>query len=100
MILWNNHLTIIGPKATVKRFYNDDAWEKALGALHIEGLELCLTRHRCEFKTTGRILIELQKLSRLWPRLVFLLDYESEHERVKGLFKAKAGQTESCEIRY
>ncbi len=100
MILWNNFLTTIGPRATVARFYQDDTWEKTLGALHVEGLELCPTRHRCEFKTTGRILTSLQKLSRLWPRLVFLLDYEWEPGRIKGLAKVRAGQIESCEINY
>ncbi len=100
MILWNNCLTILGPARTVNRFYHGDDWEKTLGARHLEGLELCAARHRCEFKTTGRILIELQSVSQLWPRLVFLLDYEGESERVKGLAKIKAGQIESCEISY
>jgi hypothetical protein len=100
VILWNNWLTIVGPKATFERFDKDDAWEKVLRARHVEWLELSPTRHRCEFKTKGRILVELEKLSRLWPRVVFLLDYEWEPKRIKGLVKAKAGDLESCEINY
>jgi hypothetical protein len=100
VISWNNWLAIVGPKTTVKRFDKNDAWEKVLGARHVEWLELSPTRHRCEFKTRGRLLIELQNLSRLWPRLIFLLDYEWEPGRSKGLVKARDGELESCEISY
>ena len=100
MPLWNNYLTIVGPRATVDRFDKDDTWERILGARHIEWLELSPKRRRREFKTSGRVLVELQKLSRLWTPLVFLLDYEWEPKRIKGLAKVKAGDIESCEISY
>ena len=100
MILWNNRLTMLGPKATLDRFDDNGAWEKALGARHVEWLLLSPRRRRCEFETAGRILAELQELSRLWPRLIFLLDYEWDPKRVKGLVKAKAGDIECCEISY
>jgi hypothetical protein len=100
MILWHHYLTLLGSKTTLDRFDQNGAWEKTLGARHVEWLELSAKRRRCEFKTRGRVLLELQKLSRVWPRVVFLLDYEGEPERIKGLIKAQAGELESCEIRY
>jgi hypothetical protein len=93
-----NWLTIIGPARTVARFAGKEAWAKALQARHIEWLELTPGHHVCEFTTTGRPLDKLEKLSRPWPALIFVLDYECG--RSMGLVKAWKGQIEGCEISY
>jgi hypothetical protein len=93
-----NWLTIIGPARTVARFAGKDDWAKALQARHIEWLELSPGHHRCEFTTTGRPLEKLEKLSRPWPRLVFVLGYECG--RSMGLVKARKGKLEGCEVSY
>jgi len=47
-----------------------------------------------------RDLKRLRLLSRSYPGLVLLLDFELFPERIKGLAKAKAGELEHCEIGY
>ena len=39
-------------------------------------------------------------VSRRWPGLVFLLDYEAERQRQKGLVKAQAGLMAVFQIEY
>ena len=94
----HNRLTILGPARTVARMAGNDNWEKALMARYVTWLELSSTRHVCEFTTAGRPLEQLERLSRRWPTLLFLLDYECG--RSKGLVKARKGELESCEIHY
>jgi len=93
-----NWLTIIGPPLTVLLFAGNDAWEKTLQARYIEWLEFSPGHHRCEFTTTGRPLEKLEKLSRRWPTLIFVLDHECG--RSMGLVKAQKGKLEGCEVSY
>ena len=93
-----NWLTIIGPARTVARFAGNDDWAKALQARHIEWLEFSPGHHVCEFTTTGRPMEKLEKFSRSWPTLVFILDYECG--RSMGLVKARKGKLEGCEVNY
>ena len=95
-----NRLTVIGSPRDVQSFQNS-AWAKILRACHAEPLEFPPGRFVCQFETIkaphwprhGR-------LSRCWPGLVLLLDYEVAGQRIKGLAKAKAGELEHCEIGY
>ena len=92
-----NRLTVLGPKRDVRRFQNS-AWKKSLHARYSDPLQLSPCRFVCQFETESNPLTALQRLSRSYPGLVFLLDYETT--RCKGLAKAKAGELEHCEIGY
>jgi hypothetical protein len=93
-------LTVLGSKGTVAGFAEKPGWIKTLGACHIEWLELAAKRHVCQFETTLAPVEGLRKVSRRWARQTFLLDYEDEGNRIKGLVKAKAGHVEHCEFAY
>ena len=88
-------LTVIGSKHVVQRFQNS-AWQKTLRIRYPEPLEFSPRRFVCQFETEGVELQRLQRLSRRWPGLVLLLDFEVG--RIKGIAKAQAGELEHCEI--
>ena len=92
-------LTVLGTKRDVRRF-QASAWEKSLRARYYDPLELSPCRFACQFETVGHDLKRLRLLSRSYPGLVLLLDFELFPERIKGLAKAKAGTLEHCEISY
>ncbi|MGZ4961679.1 MAG: hypothetical protein ACXWC8_03900 [Limisphaerales bacterium] len=95
----HNRLIVLGAKSTVKRLIRSD-WERTIGARYSDWLQNSPGRYVCHFETEARPFQQLTKLSRLWPTLTFLLDYELERKRTKGLAKAKSGEIEHCEIRY
>lgn len=90
-------LTVIGSKRDVRRFQKSQ-WETMLRVRHLDPLLLCPCRFTCQFETDDPGLKRLQTLSRRWPGLILLLDYEVA--RLKGVAKAKAGKLEHHEIRY
>ncbi len=92
-----NRLTVIGPKRDLRRFQVSD-WQRRLRARHADVLQFSPCRFVCQFETDPHDLKRLQTLSRRWPGLVLLLDYEVG--RIKGLAKAMAGELEHCEISY
>jgi hypothetical protein len=95
-------LTVLGTKRDVLRFQNS-AWEKSLRARYYDPLQLSPCRFACQFETDNQDdhgLKRLQRVSRLHPGLVLLLDFEVFPARIKGLAKAKAGELEHCEIAY
>ena len=94
-----NRLTVLGTKRDVRRFQNS-AWEKSLHARYSDPLQLSPCRFVCQFETSTPPLPALQRMSRSYPTLVFLLEYENEMTRIKGLAKVKAGKLEHCEIGY
>ena len=94
-----NRLTAIGSKQQVKRFHSS-RWATALGAKHCELLENSPTRFACQFETEAAPLESLRRLSRRWPRLILLLEYEVDEERIKGLAKAAAAKLEHYQIEY
>lgn len=94
---WSNRLTVLGQKNEVSRFQRS-RWERSLAARYAEGLEFSPRRFVCQFESEDHDLARLQTLSRRWPGLVLLLDYETS--RTKGVAKAKAGELEHCEIGY
>ena len=95
----DHRLTVLGSKRDMQRFRNSP-WAKILRARHQDPLEFSPCRFVCQFETTGHHLQRLQILSRRWPGLVLLLDFELEHRRIKGLAKARAGDLEHCAIGY
>jgi hypothetical protein len=98
-MMCNNRLTVLGSKAQVQQFQKSH-WDRHLGARHCELLENSNRRVACRFETKALPLQSLRRLSRRWPGLTLLIDYEVEESRIKGLAKAKAGQLEHCEISY
>ena len=95
----SNRLIVLGARSTVKRFIRS-RWEQTLGARYGDWLQNSPGRYVCQFDTEALLLEQLKKLSRQWPTLTFLLDYELERKRTKGLAKAKAGEIEHCDISY
>jgi hypothetical protein len=92
-----NRLTVIGAKTTVRKFQRSD-WERRLGAKYADLIECPPGRFVCQFETAVAGLKRLQALSRRWPGLVLLLDFE--WRRIKGLARARAGDLEHCEVSY
>ena len=95
----NNRLTVVGPKADVGQSLKSK-WYRRLGARHGEMMENLRRRYVSIFETDEPPLEPLRKLSRRWPRLVFLLDYEIESKRIKGILKAQTGRIASCQLEY
>ena len=95
----HNRLTVLGSKREVGRFQNS-AWEKLLQVRYLEPLEFSPRRFVCQFETNLHELQRFQALSRRWPGLVLLLDFELTQSRTKGIAKAQAGKLEHCEIGY
>ncbi len=95
----NNRLTVLGSNRQVELFQQSN-WERRLHAPFSELLEYSPGRFACQFETESAPLKSLRQLSRRWPRLKFLLDYEIEASRIKVLAKATGGQLEHHQIRY
>jgi hypothetical protein len=95
----HNRLIVFGAKSTVRRFVRS-TWERTLGARYGEWLQNSPGRYVHQFETETRPLEQLKRLSHQWPTLTFLLDYELERKRTKGVAKAKAGNIEHCDICY
>jgi hypothetical protein len=95
----DNRITVIGPKQQVVLFRKSN-WEDCLGARYGEFIEKSKGRFICEFKTITPPIELLRKLSAEWSRLVLLLDYEAQHQGLKGLAKAQAGQLQDYRISY
>jgi hypothetical protein len=94
-----NRLLILGAKSTLKKFQRDD-WEKGLRARFVELIEISPTRFACSFETRVVLAAALGRISRRWPTLTFVLDYEMRGKRIKGLVKLQAGTMESCAINF
>lgn len=96
---WHCRLTVVGSQARVERFQKSN-WDRHLKARHGDLLENSPGRIAWQFDSTGSLLEPLRHLSRDWPRLVFLLDYEAEGQREKGLAKAQSGLMAHCQFEY
>jgi hypothetical protein len=95
-----NRLLIVGPAKDLKRFYRDEHWMVQTGGRHFELLEHSPKRHAWQFDRNAPPLAFLRSASRQWPLLVFVLDYDSEDQRLKGLAKARNGRVRHFRIRY
>ena len=96
-MIHNNRLTVLGGRRALRQFQNSD-WLAIINGRHAELLELVPPRLICQFETPLNPLPALQRLSRLHPGLVLLLDYETA--RCKGLARAQAGRLIQHRIRY
>jgi hypothetical protein len=95
----SNRLTVLGSRGQVQRFLKSN-WDRRLRARHGEWMENSPCRLVCVFETDDPPLEPVRSLSRRWLGLTFLLDFEVETDRLKGLAKAKKGQLEHCQFSY
>ena len=95
----NNRLIVLGSKRDVASFQESN-WDRRLRTRYREMLEQSKGRYASQFTTEIPPIKVLTKLSRQWPRLTFLISYESGRTRVIGIVKAKAGELEEYEIKY
>ena len=95
-----NRLTVVGPAGDLKSFYSEEQWMAESGGRHFELLEHSPGRHAWQFDTDTPPLPFLRTISRQWPSLTFLLDYDCEDERLKGLVKARNGRLRHYRVSY
>jgi hypothetical protein len=95
----SNRLTVLGSKEKIQGFLKS-RWDRRLRARYCEWMENFPRRVVCLYETDEPPLEPLRKLSRRWPQLVFLLDWEWEDRRFKGLVNAKAGLLHSLQTEY
>ncbi len=96
----SNRLTVIGPEHDLGAFQETD-WEREAQAKYSELLECAPRRFAVQFETEDRPPLDwMREASGQWSRLVFLLDYEIEEDKVKGLTEAKAGHVEHYSLNY
>ena len=96
-----NRLTVAGDRRRLSRFQNSN-WLPVFAGCHAELMELLPPRFVCYFETATHPLPALQRLSRSYPSLVFLLEHEldTKRTRIKGLAKVKAGRLTHHQVRY
>ena len=86
-----NRITIVGPAKELRAFDRAEDWTRSGGVKHVELLEHSPDRHAWQFDTDVPPLAFLRSISRQWP-LTFLLVYDCEDQRLKGLIKAANGR--------
>ncbi len=91
-----NRLLIVGLAADLKRF---GKWISETGGRHFELMEHSPSRRAWQFDSDAPPVQVLRTLSRQWP-LTFLLDYDCEDQRLKGLVKARNGRLRHCRVSY
>jgi hypothetical protein len=97
--LIHNWLTVLGSKRQLTLFLASK-WKQQLRLEYDDWVENSPGRYVCQFEKKECALRALKRLSRRWPRLIFLLAWENEQSRTTGLGKAKSGHLEHCEISY
>lgn len=95
-----NRLTVIGPARSLNAFGQDDRWAHDAGVKYFDVLEYAPRRHAWQFEVESPPVAWLRRESRRWPSLVFLLDYDCEQQRCKGLLKARRGRVCHHRVRY
>ena len=96
---WINRLTVFGTKRELKQFQKCQ-WQKSLRGRYWLLQETMLTRFGCLFETQCSPILSLEALSKRWPDLVLLLQWENETTRIIGLVRAKAGKLEQFQVGY
>jgi hypothetical protein len=96
---WINQLTVLAPQKELKTFLTS-RWERALGGRFWELRENMRTRVGWQFETQSSPIQSVEALSRRWPKLVLVLQWENLTKRRIGLAKAKAGRLGQFEVRY
>ncbi len=95
-----NRLTVVGEVRQLKAFYQNEHGMAESGGRHFELMEHSPKRHVWQFGADAPPLGFLRNESRKWPLLVFLLDYDCEDDRVKGLVKATDGRLRHHRVSY
>ncbi len=95
-----DRLTVVGSASDLKQFGREEEWTAESGLRHVELLEHSTDRLAWQFETDEPPLKFLKTLSRRWRSLTFLLDYDWEDKRIKGLAKAKAGRLRNYSVTY
>ncbi len=95
-----NRLLVVALAGNLKDFDRDADWTAVAGAKHVELLERSAARHAWQFETAAPPLQFLRVLSRQWPSLTFVLDYDCEAKRLKGLARARNGRLIRQSITY
>ena len=94
----NNRLMVFGSELAVKAF-EESNWLSRLRGKHPELYERRKSRAVWWFETET-LPPRLGQISADWPDLIFLLEYENETKRLKGLVKADARAIDRCEFSY
>ena len=95
-----SRLTIVGPARDLSHFFAQHEWKPETGILHVELMEKSRFRHIWQFDGAEPPLQFITRLSDEWPFLTFLLDYDREDKRIKGLAKALKGQLRHLLVNY
>jgi hypothetical protein len=94
-----NRLLVVGSNSEVQLFRTSN-WNRRLRGRFGELIENTRGRFNWAFVTEAPPIESLTRLSKRWPQLVLILDYEVQRERLKGLAKAKAGKLQHYHINY
>lgn len=92
-------LLVVGELSTLQRFQRSK-WIEQIGAKFVEPLEWSPGRFASQFETNSPPTKKMKAISLTHPKLAFLLDYEIEEKRVKGLAKVISGQSEHFTVNY
>lgn len=96
---WINRLTVFAPQKQLRTFLKSH-WRQRLRGRYWELHENMRTRLGYQFETESSPVPAVEALSRRWPKLVLILEWENETKRMIGLVKAKAGRLEQFQVRY
>jgi hypothetical protein len=96
----NCRLTLLGSPWRLGQFEAGSNWKSRLKARHLELYECANQRQVWWFETDQSSLKALETLSRRWPDIVFLLDWEMETERIKGLAMVASGKVQEAQFSY
>ena len=96
---WINQLTVFAPQKQLQKFVKSH-WERRLHGRFWELRENMRTRVSWQFETQSSPILSVAALSRRWPKLVLVLQWENETKRRMGLAKARAGRLEQFQVRY
>jgi hypothetical protein len=95
-----NRLTVVGPKADLEGFDPDSEWSPEPSFCELELMEISPARCCWQFKCQQPPLALLKQNSLDRPSLTFLLEYDQEDKRVKGLVKARGGKLRHFRVTY
>jgi hypothetical protein len=95
-----NRLTILTSRWRLGQFEAKSNWKSRLKARYLELYECANERQVWWFETDQTSLKALERLSRRCPDIVFLLEWEMETERIKGLALVARGKVQEAQFSY
>ena len=96
---WINQLRVFAPQKELRQFLTSH-WERSLSGRFWELQENMRTRVGWRFETESSPIVSVEALSRRWPKLVLVLQWENGTKRMMGLAKARAGRLEQFAVLY